>query len=325
MDDDELRREGQTDNGSLGRVGRSFKATSQKMSKCEKKAEKIQQLLKMYPTFPVDSIINVKHWLNDPTLQFLNLKDKYVSNILSNWSRQLLSWNIYDYNEFYSDVNCNPIFSAGYEDYDKYYYSKEDSVDIMIKFLTYQFYDQQEHVLQFVTDLYNVLEKIIPKQNSILVFSPPECGKSWFFDPFMNYYLCVGKICTVNRYQPFGLQECYAKRLVHWNEPNYDPELIDKFKELLGGDTTTVAVKYMPDMIVYRTPFIITTNVRISIMNHPAFKQRCCHYVFRPAPHLKQMTKKINPLAVFNLFKHYNLVKDNDKPVNDEVIIDATV
>lgn len=309
MDDHELRLEGQEDYGSIGRIGRGSKAAPKKVQKYGEKTQKIVDLLKTRPTFPIESICNVDDWLKDDQLQFVNIKDKTCSNILNNWSKQLLSWTLDDFNEFYSQPDCKPVFSAGYESFDKYYYDIDTSVELMIKYLDHQFYNEQENVTHFVTDLYNVLERKVPKLNSLLVFSPPDCGKSWFFDAFFNYFMCVGKICTINKHNSFGFQECYSKRVIHWNEPNYDPDLIDKLKELLGGDTTAVAVKYMPDMPVYRTPFIITTNVRVSIMNHPAFKNRTSIFYFRAAPQLKALSKKLHPLAVYPFFVHYGMLK----------------
>lgn len=45
---------------------------------------------------------------------------------------------------------------------------------------------------QFVQDLLNVLDCKVPKRNTFDVLSPPNCGKTWFFDMICDFYLNVG-------------------------------------------------------------------------------------------------------------------------------------
>ena len=161
----------------------------------------------------------------------------------------------------------------------------------------------------FVTDLYNILERKTPKLNTLVIYSPPSAGKNYFFDCIKDFYINVGHLCNANKYNSFPFQDAESRRLILWNEPNYSPEFLEPIKELLGGDSTNVNVKYKEDCPVYRTPVIVLTNRIVSFMNHYAFKDRIKVYNWVPAPYLKDYDKKPHPLATYKLFVKYGLIK----------------
>lgn len=69
-----------------------------------------------------------------------------------------------------------------------------------------------------------------------------------------------------------------GKRLVLWNEPNYDRNHIEKMKEILGGDTTRIKVKYQGDQPLQGPPTILLTNNELNICHDPAFADRLFTY-----------------------------------------------
>jgi len=64
------------------------------------------------------------------------------------------------------------------------------------------------------------------------------------------------------------------KRLVLWNEPNYESSHIEQLKELLGGDTTRIKIKYYGDSAIQGPPIIILTNYMLSVFGMEAFRSR---------------------------------------------------
>ncbi len=281
------------------------------MKKKQKRHQKTQQtmldIMMENPTCPIHGVFNHPLWLKNEQLKFKNAGHTLVQDVTNNWSKQLCTWTIHDFNVLYTDPKCKPIFSAGYGQVKNYYYDVHDSLDILIELLNFQFHDDQEAILCFITDLYNILERKLPKLNSILVKSPPSGGKNFFFDCVKDYFLNVGHLCRANKYSGFPFQDAEGRRIVLWNEPNYSPEFIENLKELLGGDSCTVSVKYKAEAPIYRTPFILLTNSDLSIIYHPAFKDRMKVYNWSAAPILKELTKKPTPLATYELFKHYNM------------------
>lgn len=277
--------------------------------------EKIQlhivRLLELNPICPPDAICKHKLWRNDeeyPELRFKNLTDRVVKVAIKSFSDSLTVYSMDDYQTLYNHPDCRPIFGAGYGNVEDYYYNVEASVKVLIKLVEFQFSDDPERINFFVTTLYDVLERKRPKLNTIVVVSPQSAGKNFFFDCIKDYYINVGHLCNANKYNNFAFQDAEGRRLVHWNEPNFSPEFIDQIKEILGGDSTNVSVKYQAETPVYRTPVIVTANEPPSFVNHPVFEHRLECFTWETAPWLAEYAKKPHPLAVYHFFRHYGLI-----------------
>ena len=280
-----------------------------KMGAYEYISEKALNLLMNNPMCPPEGIVKHRLWRSEDALKFKNLTDKEVKSAMQVFKDTLTTWSIHDFQNLYNNKNCNPVFSAGYTSVDTYYYNVEESLAVMIKLIEYQFCNESDVVLDFVNTLFDVLERKRPKLNCIVVHSEPSAGKNFFFDAIRDYYINSGHLCNANKYNNFPFQDAEGRRLVFWNEPNYSPEFLEPIKEILGGDSTSVNVKYQHDTPVYRTPVIVTTNNVVSFMTHPAFKDRIRQYEWQPAPFLRDYGKKPHPLAVYEFFKYFNVIE----------------
>lgn len=270
---------------------------------------RIVEMCKRNPICPPESIVKHSLWLTDEELRFKNLQDREVKAAIANWTNQLTNWTMKDYQELYTHEDCRPIFSAGYGNFETYYYNVENSVAVLDQLVGFQCDEDSEQIIDFLSTLYNVLERKVPKLNCITILSPPSAGKNYFFDCVKDYYINCGHLCNANKYNSFAFQDAEGRRIILWNEPNYSPEYLEPIKEILGGDSTCVTVKYMPDMALYRTPVIVLTNQPVSFMDHPAFADRVRVFTWKAAPFLKEFERKPNPLAIYYLFKKYNLVE----------------
>lgn len=269
--------------------------------------EKMMDIFKKYPMSPIEGITKHRVWLTHPDLRFLSLQDKEVKGALFNWTNQLLGWSCHDFNDLYSAPDCTPIFGAGYSPINDYYYTPDESVNILDELLHYQYNNDDEQCMIFMTDLYNVLERKLPKLNTILIHSPPSSGKNYFFDCIKDFYINCGNLGNANKYNNFPFQDAESRRIILWNEPNYSPEFLEPIKKLFGGDSTCVNVKYMADMPVYRTPVIVLTNHNLSCMTQPAFLDRIVIHRWQSAPYLVTYGKKPHPLATYALYRKYGL------------------
>lgn len=149
-------------------------------------------------------------------------------------------------------------------DFQDCYYEREESKDILLNLLRYQFDDDYELCIDFVRNLFNVCERKIPKLNTFLIYSPPSAGKNFFIDAVMDYYWNRGQLGNPNRFNQFAFMEATNKRIILWNEPNYESSSTDQLKMILGGDANTVRVKNKMDSAVYRTNVSITSMLHIS-------------------------------------------------------------
>lgn len=280
-----------------------------KLGACEKIQVRVVNLCRENPICPPEAIVKHPLWLTDEELRFKTLADREIKSAISNWTNQLTSWSMADYQKLYNDPKCNPIFSAGYGgNFETYYYNIENSVNVLEELVSFQCNEDSEQIYNFMNTLYNVLERKVPKLNCMVIHSPPSAGKNYFFDAVKDYYINCGHLSNANKYNNFAFQDAEGRRLVLWNEPNYSPEFQEQIKEIIGGDSTCVNVKYMSDVPVYRTPIIVLTNNVVGFMTHPAFNDRLRVFRWQAAPFLKEYEKKPNPMAIYNLFKKY--VKD---------------
>lgn len=270
---------------------------------------RVVEMLQTYPICPPEAIVKHRIWRSDPDLRFKDLTHKEIKCAVNSFTDSLTTYSMFDYQQMYNKETCMPIFSAGYGNFENYYYNIENSVEVMDKLIQYQCGSDEDATLDFVNTLYNVLERKVPKLNCIVIYSPPSAGKNFFFDAIKDYYINCGHLSNANKYNAFPFQDAEGRRIVLWNEPNYSPEFLEPIKELLGGDSTTVNVKYMHDTPVYRTPMIVLTNNVVSFMTHPAFKDRVRVFNWMSAPFLKDYDKKPNPLAVYHYFKKFGLVE----------------
>ena len=273
--------------------------------------EKIQEKLRMYPTCPIIAIIDTDPWLNDKDLWLLRGDDKRVKNNVDAWSLTLCRWNFEDFNAFYKRKDCYPIFMAGYIPFEETYYTITESIDVLEKLLYFQFDGDEDDIRNFLYQLYNVLERKTPKLNTLLISSPASAGKNFFIDVFVNYLLNRGQFMMANRNNNFPFQQAHGKRVLIWDEPNYERAMTDTLKMICGGGSYNVNVKNKDPVHVCRTPVIILTNTHIDIMSAPEFKDRIVQFKWKAAPLLKDYLKLPNPLAAFELLVKWNIIKDN--------------
>jgi hypothetical protein len=270
------------------------------------------RFLEENPICPIANIVDHPKWLEDKFLCKHRSNNILVQNAIDVFCKRTMTWNIDDYYKLYSNPKCIPIFSAGWGNINEIYYDLEDSVTIMSDLLQFQCYYDEEQVIKLLNDLYELLERKIPKYNCLVINSPPSSGKNFFFDAVCDFFLNRGSLERLNKHNQFGFQEAFGKRVLMWDEPNYEQAVIESLKKLMAGTACTVRVKCKPDAAVYRTPLIVMTNTVQSFMVSPAFADRIRIYRWRVAPQLKAMTKLPLPLATYYLFLKYGIIKDSN-------------
>ncbi|VVC27469.1 Helicase, superfamily 3, DNA virus,P-loop containing nucleoside triphosphate hydrolase,Parvovirus [Cinara cedri] len=270
-----------------------------------------EDLFKYFPTCPPDAFVNIKEFYLNPILNKYDENDKLVRITLRNWCTIIRDWDIFDFNTYYNTTGVSPYFNAYSRSSNNLYFTVEKSLDIANELLNFQFQNNATEIYNFLNTLYCVLDKKIPKLNSICIYSPPSAGKNFFFDAVASYFLNYGMFGTANKNNNFTWADGAGKRLVIWNEPNYEQHHIEKMKELLGGDTTRVHVKYKGDQPLQGPPIILLTNNYLSICNDSLFTDRLRTYRWEAAPFLKDYARKLNPLFFFKLLVQWKIVVDN--------------
>lgn len=257
-------------------------------------------LLKYYPA-PTNAIKNVKEFRDDYTLSDPKNKE-YVQSALDDFGMDINIMSMREIFEIVSKQEAEPIFFTS-----MLYGTMEHSIQWIDDLLKYQFDDDEERIQRFLQNVIDILDKKIPKCNALSIQSPPSAGKNFFFD--MVFALCnnYGQLGIANRHNVFAFQEAPNKRLIVWNEPNYESALTDTIKMMMGGDPYNVRVKHQADQHVKRTPVIILTNNNLGMLNDPCFYDRIKKYNWRAAPFLKEIDCKPFPMAFFEILNKYNI------------------
>lgn len=250
---------------------------------------------------PPTQIMNTHYWDDHVDLQNLPKNDKDVSLAFDRWNKKLCGWTIRNFVEFYKEPRVylfQDIFHSG-----SVYYNVDESVSHVSDFLENSFLNVHE----FLQDLVNVVDRKLPKVNTIEVVAPPSTGKTWFFDMICDFFLNVGHLKNMNRYSQFPFQDCTNRRIILWNEPNCHAEFLDTLKTIYGGDRCPAAIKCKDDAVIYRTPLIVTSN-NVLFPNNDALNARRRRYEMKTWERLKEVgEKKPSPLCIEALLTKYNV------------------
>lgn len=262
---------------------------------------KTKALLLKYYCSPVSSIRDIKEFRSDDVLSDPKNRD-YLQSAFDDFGKDRNEMTLREIYNVLTTDGCNPIFIKS-----MVYGSIEDSVEWITDLLEYQFDEDQENICHFLNSLVDVLDRKLPKCNALSVLSPPNAGKNFFFDMIFALCLNYGQLGQANKYNVFAFQEAPNKRVLVWNEPNYESVLTDVIKMMMGGDPYTVRVKNQMDAHVNRTPVIILTNKLVNFLCDPAFNTRIVQFTWKAAPQLKEIDVKPNPMCLFKIFEKYNI------------------
>lgn len=257
----------------------------------------IEELL----VIPVESSCQVKLWLEHPTLCLFNQADSDYIRACNLVNRRIQFLTYLDLKK----LHLNKPHALYLAREPNHYYNPEESMFYIEQLLDFQFPDYNDK-LEFLTTLYNVCEKNVPKLNSIYLWGPANCGKSWFMDMVTSFYINVGHVKNFVRGQNFPLNDCVARRILLWNEPSIMPSAFDSVKMIAGGDPCPCAVKYQGDGKITRTPLIFTSN-KETFGRSSVWTTRIKTYHWNPAIILKEATKYPHPYTYALLIDKYIL------------------
>lgn len=244
-----------------------------------------------------------------PTLYWDSQKfEKVVDNA---WQHCIRKWNGKTFEEICQKQNENPL---------KYllsnhipYYNPEVSAKILGRLILFQSHNV-ETAIDFVKSLICVMDKVDSKKNTLLIYGPPSCGKSYLINSLLKVIWNEGNIENATKGgSEFTFQEAYNKRATLWNECSFNGvKNCDTAKQIWEGSPTAMQVKYKKGTILTRTPVFVTTN-RIPWSMYPnereAFMDRCFMFTWRRAEWMKKISLKAHPLAWYHILLNYQDVE----------------
>nr|WPD49022.1 MAG: nonstructural protein 1 [Protoparvovirus sp.] len=94
------------------------------------------------------------------------------------------------------------------------------------------------------------------KKNTLLLLGPSNTGKTSFISN-LKKLVSWGEVVNGSNFNYEALVDCY---LGIYEEPLISPENAEKFKQIAGGEETSIAIKYKKPHILPRTPLLMTSN-----------------------------------------------------------------
>lgn len=296
------------DSGTSGSEGNEMETTDRRRKNKDQERKRLQKnyrtelqvyrLLKKNPCAPLINICTTDVWRKSP----FRFEPCYWPTLVKAeglFNTELSRMTIAEFCKYYE--TCVPLFSAPNGNMD-YYYDVNESFRILNELLAFQV--GRTNIKEFITVLYNILDKNIPKKNCIQITGEPSSGKNFFFDCILDFFINHGSIGNFNRFNNFPLQDCKDRRVLLWNEPNIEPSAYDTLKMLCGGDSMPIKIKYHGDSRMSKTPIIILTNHNV-IPEGKAFEDRVFKYTWRRCPKLKDYAKKPHPLVFIEFIQMY--------------------
>nr|QVW56840.1 MAG: putative nonstructural protein NS1 [Saxicola torquata ambidensovirus] len=285
----------------------SSQEVKERRRKSGTKEDKFIRWLQQYPTSPILAVFKTKQYM-DSKFYFWNLKSNRSTKCIEKYQQSFIPRTTTE--QFNYLTKCTPIFAAVHSDVLSYYFSPEESMNVIMELLKFQFEEESE-IIQFLCDVLIIVDKRKEKCNSLFVYSEPGGGKNYFFDAVCHFYNNVGNVANFNKYSQFPLMDCIDRRIIMWNEPDYEPAAIDTIKLLFGGDPCAARVKYNVDTVIFRTPVISLANSNC-FPNNEAFNTRMIRYQWRACPLLKAFNKKVHPLGFYYLLNYFDIFNKVD-------------
>lgn len=269
-------------------------ASKQLLNKVNEHAKLVNAIRKLC-VVPLASTCEVKQWMDDPILSYFHKGDADYKRALEQVMRETCQLSFTDISNIIDDTE--PIWYARTPDH---YFSRQDSLDIMEDLISFQFKYDEDAINEFWQTLYNIMERKLPKMNSIYICGPPSAGKTYFSDAVLAYYMNVGHLGNFDKYTSFPLNDCVNRRVILWNEPSVCPSKWETVKMITGGDVCPAAVKFQNNAAVTKTPLIITSN-DYNMFDHEAFKDRVRKYHWQACPMLKSCKRYLSPWAYHDI------------------------
>lgn len=245
--------------------------------------------LHRFSVCPLNVICTIVEYLNDnDDVRYCNQSDSFYRTVIDNFQCRLAKWSLHDYNGFYRTPDCTRRFTTINRAFDDVYYDVDFSCKILYELVDFLFRGNGDAITFLYTSVYHIVEPKNGKTNTVLVHSLPSTGKNFFCDALCAYLLNYGQFFNETRHSNFSFQEAYNRRIILWNEPNYETSKTDFIKNICAGDQYKNLVKNRDDAPVQPSAVIMLTNNRIPLMNDPTFKDRLCVFHWHAAPFLEK-------------------------------------
>lgn len=310
---------------------RSFKKPFEPVRIGQSKVELIESLLDTYIYSPPNVITHSLYWANHPEAKFIPASSPEFQLAVFNHQTKLSNMTFDEFLAYYRKQRFY-IFRPGVAYHSvtdslihaEAWLEKQSQLGCWLKSGDFGYEKQNISVKQWLQLFSNVVNRRERKRFALILQGPTSCGKTWFTNMILDFYLNKGELNNWNRYEncSFPFMGLVNRRIALWNEACLNGDQVQKehLKVLFEGESKTVSVKNQKDGTVIATPIIVTTNNQ-TLERAGEFKER--QYVFNVArvdmfnggPDCPGF-KSLHPFAWPQLLKKYAIDVDECASVN---------
>lgn len=295
----------QASGSSDGRPGTSASVDQYSYGNTAKKKENLFAFFQRIVFSPPKMLFQSRLWLRSE-FRFIDKRKTYFQITFEQLKLFYVEKTMLEIWNHLLDVDPIQLYFAS-EDTDAYYYTIKESVFYLEALLMFQYNNNINDIENFLKDIYNICDKVMPKRNTLFILGEPNSGKNFFFDAVVHSMVNFGIITNWNRHNQFPLQDCPNRRVLFWNEPNFEDGVEETLKLLFGGDQCGARIKYEGDAIIRRTPVIVLSN-NDCFPKNDAFRTRLVKHVWKRCDALRSLTKKPYPIAIYYLMARWNII-----------------
>lgn len=192
-------------------------------------------------------------------------------------------------------------FKYDYPDGSKRLYETTDckeGFEWLEKILYYNGIDQ----LQFYADVFDIMDKVRPKINTLFLKGPANAGKTLIAESIARASIFYCNIQQFQKGKNFLFMDAVGKRCCMINEPRITDEHAEVLKNVLEGAAVHVDVKFQSGQMLQRTPVVIATNHDLSMylqhtkhINEEAYRSRMIRHELKTFSDLKDLRYALHP------------------------------
>lgn len=185
------------------------------------------------------------------------------------------------------------------------YFAPELSLRIACRLIMEQMVDPHR-CIEFVQNVLDVIDKVNPKVNALVIVSPPSAGKTFFIESLLAAVWSRGFVRNQKKFgDQFPYQDAVGCRAIEWNECVLEGDsATETAKQLWEGHNITVNVKYEKGATLTRTPLFVSANSppwTFVKKEEKAFRDRCFYHLWSRQPWLKELKLQLCPLLWYEL------------------------
>ena len=237
--------------GQFGKRGKFERKKFEPTRIAESVVEKIEEMLETYIYSPPQTITNSIYWVQDPKCKFISAETPEFKQAINNWQTKLSHWSYEEFKNFYK-VQRHYIFRRGVnyhsvEDsftYAKLWLEQQAAIGNLLVYRDFGYSRETIDARTLLQKISNIVNRREKKRFGLVFQGHNSCGKTWFTNMILDFYINKGELQNWNRYQNsnFPFMGLVNRRIALWNEGrlNGDDMQLEVFRFKKGEECNSL-------------------------------------------------------------------------------------